>query len=115
MSDGGRHWNYGGLEEPSSRPPSGMLDRGSARKPRKVPSKNDMLEENHRLISDDEDHTELTNYRNSQSVAYYQGDTGTDVEMEYAASGSLDGMTFSPFSLCPSSDVHVYLLYSMLK
>ena len=88
MSEGGKHWNYGGLEEPPSRPP--LVPGGSIRKPRKVSSNHNLLEENHRLISDDEDHTELTHYRNSQTKGFFQTDTGTDAEMDYAASGSLD-------------------------
>ena len=99
MSEGGRHWNYGGVEGPSTR--SLIQDRESARKPRRVLSKNDFSEENRQLISDDEIHTDLTHYRNSQSASYYHGDTGTDVEMEYMASGSVDGISSSFFFSLP--------------
>ena len=92
MSDEGRHWNYGGLGE------SSLVKGGSTRKPRKVSSNQNLLGENHRLISDDEDNTDLPRYRSSQSKSYFHIDAGTDVEMDYAASGSLDFLSFDTCS-----------------
>ena len=111
MESGGRSRNYGGVDAPQTRPSTVSGQSTGTRRSRRGTSNtnNDFREESHRLISDDEGHTELSEFLIPQAGAYFH-DAGTDVELDYAASGiiflrshihytSIYSPTFLPFHL----------------